>query len=122
MLNGLGYTVVEAASAEQALTLVQEGLSPDLVVSDHLMPGMNGADLAQAILSERPSIQVLIISGYAENDGISPGLPRLNKPFRYDELAACLARLQIDRVSHFGEPKWPEGLARTAPEWEVGGS
>jgi PAS domain S-box-containing protein len=90
MLTELGYAVIEASSAEAALTLVDGGLAPDIVVTDHLMPGLTGTDLARA-LHERRIARVLIVSGYAEDEGVSPDLPRLNKPFRQTELAAALA-------------------------------
>jgi CheY-like chemotaxis protein len=93
MLSDLGYSVVEAASAEEALRLMQNGLRPDLLVTDHLMPGMSGADLARAVHAERPGTPVLVVSGYAESEGIAPDLPRLSKPFRADELAGSLAQL-----------------------------
>jgi PAS domain S-box-containing protein len=93
MLADLGYAVVEAGSAEEALRLAREGLRPDLLVTDHLMPGMNGTDLARAMRLERPDLPVLIVSGYAESEGIAPDLPRLAKPFRNEELAASLAAL-----------------------------
>ena len=87
MLAELGYRVVEAASAEEALGLVDGGGAFDLLVTDHLMPGTTGADLARAVLSRRAALPVLIISGYADADGIAPDLPRLTKPFRQSELA-----------------------------------
>jgi CheY-like chemotaxis protein/two-component sensor histidine kinase len=93
MLTDLGYAVVEAASAEEALGLVRNGLTPELLVTDHLMAGMNGTDLARLIRSESPQVQVLLVSGYAEAEGIAPDLARLTKPFRSDELAAKLATL-----------------------------
>ena len=93
MLADLGYEVVETDSAERALRLIEDGLYPDLLVTDHLMPGMNGADLAREFRSRRPDTPVLIISGYAEVDGIAPDLPRLTKPFRNAELAASLNAL-----------------------------
>ena len=93
MLASLGYLVVELASAEEALRHVRSGATFDLVVTDHLMPGMNGTDLARAIRAERPGTPVLLVSGYAEQEGIDPALPRLVKPFRRNELAAGLARL-----------------------------
>ena len=95
MLADLGYQVVEAASAEEALLLIEGGLSPDLVVTDHLMPGMSGAQLARRLKRERPRLPVLIVSGYAEEDGIDPDLPRLTKPFRSAELAASLSALPL---------------------------
>lgn len=46
-----------------------------------------------------PGVRVLIVSGYAESDGIAPDLARLAKPFKNDELAASLAELQITAKS-----------------------
>ena len=94
MLTDLGYAVVEAPSAEEALRLIRNGVRPDLLVTDHLMPGMNGTDLARIARSERPGLQVLLVSGYAEAEGIAPDLPRLTKPFRSDELANRLAGIR----------------------------
>jgi PAS domain S-box-containing protein len=93
MLAELGYNVIEASSAEDAMSLVKQGLRPGLVVTDHLMPGMSGTDLARALKDERPELKVLIVSGYAETAGVAPDLPRLAKPFRKDDLAASLAEL-----------------------------
>jgi signal transduction histidine kinase/CheY-like chemotaxis protein len=93
MLMDLGYAVNEAGSAEEALRLVEGGLSLDLLVTDHLMPGMTGAELARHVRALRPGLPVLIVSGYAQVDGIAPDLPRLTKPFRNAELAESLAAL-----------------------------
>lgn len=93
MLNDLGYHVVEAETAEEALRRMRNGLRPDLLITDHLMPGMSGAQLAQTLRSDRSDLPVLIVSGYAEADGIDPAIARLTKPFRRDELAASLATL-----------------------------
>jgi PAS domain S-box-containing protein len=93
MLVELGYQVVEASSAEEALRLLSDGLEPDIVVTDHLMPGMSGTELARTVQSHGVGIKVLVISGYAETSGIAPDLPRLGKPFRNAELAASLAAL-----------------------------
>jgi len=93
MLSDLGYAVIEASSAEEAMARIAKGERFDVVVTDHLMPGMNGTDLALAIRAARPGLPVLLISGYAEREGIEPDLPRLTKPFRKDELALSLAQL-----------------------------
>jgi PAS domain S-box-containing protein len=93
MLIELGYQVVEAASAEDALRLIKEGLAPNLLITDHLMPGMSGAELARNLRASKSGLPVLIVSGYAEVDGIDPDLPRLTKPFRNAELAVSLAAL-----------------------------
>ncbi|MCS6622653.1 PAS domain S-box protein [Roseibacterium beibuensis] len=100
MLSDLGYRVIEAASAEEALRLF--GDQPvDLVVTDHLMPGMTGTELARALRETRPDLTVLLVSGFAEVEGAAPDLPRLTKPFRKDELAASIAGLSAnkDRIS-----------------------
>jgi CheY-like chemotaxis protein len=93
LLEDLGYQVQEAASAEAAIALIGGGLRPDLIVTDHLMPGMTGVDLARTLREKAPDLPVLIVSGYAEADGIAPDLPRLTKPFKRAELAASLASL-----------------------------
>jgi signal transduction histidine kinase/CheY-like chemotaxis protein len=98
MLMDLGYEVVEAGSGEEALRLLGGGLAPDLLVTDHLMPGMNGADLARQARALRPGLPVLIVSGYAQVDGIAPDLPRLTKPFRNADLATALAALPNRRA------------------------
>ena len=93
MLMDLGFEVTEAASAEEALRLIEAGARPDLLVTDHLMPGMSGAELARTLRAMRPELPVLIVSGYAEADGLAGDLPRLTKPFRNADLAASLAAL-----------------------------
>ena len=79
MLGDLGYEVVQAASGAEALRLLRSGCEPDLLVTDYLMPGTNGADLARAVEARRPGLPILIISGYADAEGIAPDLPRLTK-------------------------------------------
>jgi len=93
MLAELGYRVVEAASGEEALELIEAGEAFDLLVTDHLMPGINGTDLARVVRTSRPGTAILLVSGYAEREGLDPDLPRLTKPFRKNELAASLSQL-----------------------------
>lgn len=95
MLSELGFDVVEAYSAENAIELVTQGLKPILLITDHLMPGMTGPELAHYLQSEMPDIKVLLVSGYADSDGVSPDLPRLTKPFLSSELSAALDNLGI---------------------------
>jgi CheY-like chemotaxis protein len=98
MLMNLGYEVIEAGSAEEALRFVEDGLRPDLLVTDHLMPGMSGVELALDLTLRMPELPVLIISGYAESEGIAPEMPRLTKPFRNSELAESLASISRKRL------------------------
>lgn len=92
MLSDLGFTVIEASSAESALDLLKGGLTPDILVTDHLMPGMSGTELIRIVQFDRPHVYALIISGYADAEGIAPDLPRLTKPFRQEELAGMLPK------------------------------
>lgn len=91
MLQTLGYDTTEVSSAHHAEARLAQGEQFDLVVTDHLMPGMTGAELAVMIRTRWPHIRVLIVSGYADVDGISADIPRLTKPFRESDLARALA-------------------------------
>ena len=93
MLCDLGYEVTIASAAEQALRLLEDGADPDLIVTDHLMPGMTGTALARHVADRFPRTRTLIITGYAELSGLDPIFPRLAKPFRQSDLAESLARL-----------------------------
>jgi PAS domain S-box-containing protein len=91
MLHDLGYVVVEAAEGVEALAMIEQGLTFDLLVTDHLMPGMTGSELARTVRARSPMTRILVISGYADVEDMALDLPRLTKPFRLDELASMLA-------------------------------
>jgi PAS domain S-box-containing protein len=91
MLAEVGYDVVDCDGADAALQCLQSGVF-DVMVTDHLMPGRSGAELARIVGKRWPATAVLIISGYADLGDIAPDLPRLGKPFRQAELAEALAR------------------------------
>lgn len=93
MLSELGFEVLEAGSGEEAMQTIGGAKEIDLLVTDHLMPGMTGTDLALTARTTRPELQVLLVSGYAEREGVDPSIPRLSKPFRKDELAEAIAKL-----------------------------
>ena len=97
MLTDLGFAVVEAASAEEALAVIDQGVGFDVLVTDHLMPGMTGVDLAARVQTRRPGVPVLLVSGFAETEGVDATLPRLIKPFRQVELAAGLIGLMAEK-------------------------
>jgi CheY-like chemotaxis protein len=93
MLEDLGHVVVEAASGQRALDLLQRGTRVDLVITDHAMPGMTGTELARAVRTAWPALPIILASGYADlPNGEDPGLPRLSKPYQQDELASQIAR------------------------------
>ncbi len=87
----------EADGPETALSAVQAGLAPDILVTDHLMPGMTGVELAHAVQAILPDARALIISGFAEVESLDASLNRLAKPFIQSDLAAALAGLRSAR-------------------------
>jgi CheY-like chemotaxis protein len=94
MLGDLGYEVIEANSGAEALRLLRLGDEPDLMITDYLMPGMNGVQLIENARAIAPAMQVMLVTGYstvAEGPGAS--VPRLAKPFRQSDLAALVADL-----------------------------
>jgi CheY-like chemotaxis protein len=99
LLEELGYTVIEAGSGAEALVVIRERSTEiDALVTDFLMPGMNGATLAQEARVLVPELPVLLITGYSNiAEGPGADLPRLNKPFRQAELASKVAGLMASR-------------------------
>jgi PAS domain S-box-containing protein len=93
MLHALGYTVLSAASAEEALRLAREHAGIiDLLITDVIMPGMNGRDLAVQLQTLRPDLRCLFMSGYpadviAHQGVLDPGVRFLQKPFTRSSLA-----------------------------------
>ena len=105
MLGELGFNVTEAESAEDALRIMDNGAAIDMVITDHLMPGMTGVDLAYTLRVRYPGVPVLVISGFAEMEGIAHDLHRLMKPFRQAELSAMIAdmrKVERDNTEHSG--------------------
>ncbi|WP_374465934.1 ATP-binding protein [Ferrovibrio sp.] len=92
-LRNKGYTVIEAASGEQALALPTDQLNRvELLISDVVMPNLDGPSLAAALRQSRPDLKILFISGYAEDSlrssmAKSPHVNFLPKPFSLSQLA-----------------------------------
>jgi signal transduction histidine kinase len=98
LLEDLGHHVVEAHSGKEALAILREGLNPDLVITDHAMPGMTGSDLAVRLRLHDPKLPILLATGYAELQGQLPiELPRLAKPYTQEQLSLEIARLLPER-------------------------
>ncbi|GAA4346463.1 hypothetical protein GCM10023165_31070 [Variovorax defluvii] len=93
VMQGLGYTTLEAGDGIEALRLLQSDERIDLLVSDVGLPGgMNGRQVADAARMARPGLKVLFITGYAENavlgnGHLEPGMHVLSKPFELQVLA-----------------------------------
>jgi CheY-like chemotaxis protein len=90
MLEEIGFNTIALSSAAEALQVLQQQVV-ELVVTDHLMPGMTGTQLATILRAEYPKTRVLIVSGYAEAIGPDSSFERLTKPFRQAELMNALA-------------------------------
>jgi PAS domain S-box-containing protein len=109
-LESLGYKVIAASNAAQALELVNAGTAFDLLFTDIVMPGaMNGRQLAQKVAELRRPLRVLYTSGNtfgAFDSGERPGesVLLLTKPYRKAELARKV-RHSLDRaIDHMGDP------------------
>jgi signal transduction histidine kinase len=95
-LEDLGYRVLVAHNGREAMEIVKGSNKIDILFSDIVMPGgINGAELAAEARRLRPSIKVLLTSGYtgavlAGEHGLPADMPVLGKPYRRDELAAQL--------------------------------
>jgi PAS domain S-box-containing protein len=94
LLEERGYAVLSASSAAEALSIYREhNRAIDLVITDVVMPGGSGADLAAAIAEVDCRVRILFMSGYSENAGLgrgdlSPGEAFIEKPFSPEALAA----------------------------------
>jgi CheY-like chemotaxis protein len=96
MIRDLGHEVVEASGASEGLALLAEGLEVNVVVTDYLMPGINGGVVARQVAELNPGVRVLLITGYTGAAEDVVDLPRLSKPFGQRELASALASLFAD--------------------------
>ncbi len=96
MLESLGYEVLSASEGTGALEILGATPRIDLVLSDVMLPrGLQGPEVAQRVKQARPDLPVLFMSGYADAEARSSGLPAagatvLNKPFRRHDLARQL--------------------------------
>ena len=92
MLGDLGYEVIEASSGAEALRILRSGVEPDLLVTDFLMPGMNGVALIEHSRAIATRMNVLLITGYSTiAEGPGANYPRLAKPYRQAELSRRVA-------------------------------
>ena len=98
-LRGAGYGVVGAASAEEALDhMAEEGGRIHLVLTDVVMPGIGGVELARRLRSERHHLRVVLMSGFSDDEAVlraaeELGCVFIRKPFEVAELRRLLRRL-----------------------------
>lgn len=105
LLEGHGFRVVPAASAEDALDIVAtQGTRFDLLLTDVVMPGMNGHALAEQLAARHPGLKVLFMSGYTDSFVVGPGALRhgtnlLHKPFTEEVLLAKIHEILYGKES-----------------------
>jgi PAS domain S-box-containing protein len=115
VLRDLGYEVFEKPSGEEALSFSAEFDRPiDLLVTDVVMPGMTGRELAELLTVSRPSTRVLFMSGYTDEAIVHHGVPVgeaefIGKPFTPQELASKVRRV-LD-MSEGGDAKQSQAAA-----------
>jgi len=93
VLRHQGYTVLEAVDGAEAMLLCEDaGQRIDLLLTDSIMPGMSGRELAERLIAVRPALSVLVMSGYSEDRVLEQGLPAnaafIQKPFAGSELVS----------------------------------
>jgi len=119
MLRDLGYAVVVAENADQAIaSLARAQEHIDLLLTDVVLPGMNGRELADRAREMRPGIRALFMTGYARDvivhqGRLDPGIDLIEKPFRSETLATRI-RLLLDHGAW--PPTEPSPLTETAAE------
>ena len=91
-----GYSVITAENGEDALEVLGSGITIDLLVSDVVMPGMDGPTMVEEARKSRPDLKILFMSGYAEEQLRKSididGVTFLSKPFSVTELAEATRR------------------------------
>jgi YesN/AraC family two-component response regulator len=94
MLDDIGHTGIAASSAKEALTILREIKTVDMVITDQAMPYMTGTQLAEEIKKEWPNLPVILATGYTDfADGVGSDLPKVSKPFTQQELSQEIMRV-----------------------------
>ncbi len=105
MLTSLGYQTTTAANGIEAMQAVEGVNLPDLLITDVVLPGMSGKELADNLMMIKPDLKVLYMSGYTESTpqlhGVNePGFPFIQKPFSKDKLAVVVSELLSKKQVH----------------------
>ena len=95
LLRREGYEVLEAEDGLEALEKLEAGETIDAMITDQVMPGMSGVELAQRVREQRPELPILLVSGHTfEWPRAELRLPLLRKPFDASQLRRALAELE----------------------------
>jgi two-component system cell cycle sensor histidine kinase/response regulator CckA len=111
LLKRLGYTVLVAANAAQAIALFDEHHSIDLLLTDVVLPGGSGPDLSTWLVKGRPELKVLYMSGYTDeaivhHGVLDPGVAFLSKPFTAQALGLKVREVLDQETVGRGEISW----------------
>lgn len=119
MLEQTGYQILEAPNGERALQIASGHAGPiHLLLTDVMMPGMSGPDLAEQLGRQRPDTKVLYMSGFAlvtgrqefsAESGLKPGAPLIIKPFSIERLT--------QKVREVLDAKPPSPFSRRRDPW-----
>ena len=92
MLEQHGYDVVAVEDALAALSECRAGGRFDILLTDLVMPSMNGVELAAAVQEQAPGTRIVYMSGYSAED-VTDSTPRVQKPFTSSELLSTLEQV-----------------------------
>jgi len=101
ILGYLGYSVVTTGSGEDGVKRVREGMRPDVVLLDVIMPGMNGFQTLRKLREIEPDLPILICTGYSDRKAaeslVTEGADGfVNKPYDIETLAKQIAKLHSE--------------------------
>jgi CheY-like chemotaxis protein len=120
--------VLSAPDGQEALRIVSKEDSLDLLLTDVIMPGMNGAALAKQVRSLRPGTKILYMTGYSGEfiraDMLTPGVSFIQKPFTPADLGRKISKLLADPQEATGDSaafRQPAGEARKAASARASG-
>jgi two-component system cell cycle sensor histidine kinase/response regulator CckA len=97
-LSARGYDIVNAADPFQALRIAATPPPVNLVLSDVVMPRMQGPELVQRIRESCPAARAILISGFAPSPDLPADIPFVRKPFRIDDLVVVIEGLLANSV------------------------
>lgn len=100
LLEEIGYTVIQADSPEKALAFCEQNEAFDLILTDVVMPGINGRDMVERIRAIKPGVKVLFMSGYtadlvARRGIVESGMHFISKPLDMKQLNDKIGQLLV---------------------------
>ena len=98
LIKNLGYRVTSTSDSQDALDMIRNGLRPDLLITDVVMPNMNGRELADKVIAVHPDQRILFMSGFTDDAVVkhevcNRGMPFIQKPFNSREIAIQIRSL-----------------------------